>query len=230
MSPMIEARGLSRIYPMGSERIHALAGVDLQVEKGEFVALMGPSGSGKSTLMHILGCLDQPDEGSYLLDGQDTGSLSEEKRAHLRNTHIGFIFQTFNLLARTSALENAALPLFYGTHHGEWQQKARSALERVGLGKRLQHRPSELSGGEQQRVAIARALVNDPLLILADEPTGNLDSARGAEILQLLVDLWHEGRTLLIITHDSKIASFAKRVITLHDGHIISEEVQHVMV
>jgi putative ABC transport system ATP-binding protein len=218
---VIEATGLTRTYRMGTTVVHALRGASLRVAQGEFVALMGPSGSGKSTLMHLLGCLDTPTAGTYLLEGQDVNTLSGDERASVRNARVGFVFQTFNLLPRLSALDNVALPLLYQGHVEEVRQRAATALDRVGLGHRADHRPTEMSGGEQQRVAIARALVTGPALILADEPTGNLDSATGASILQLLSTLNAEGRTLVLVTHDPQVAGHAHRVVRMRDGQML---------
>jgi putative ABC transport system ATP-binding protein len=204
---IIETEDLTKIYRMGTVEVHALHKVNLRVETGEFVALMGPSGSGKSTLMHLLGCLDTATAGRYRLEGQDVSRLSRDERARLRNTRIGFVFQTFNLLPRLNALDNVALPLLYGG-------RAEGAAQRAG------HRPTELSGGERQRVAIARALVAAPALILADEPTGNLDRATGADIMRLLVELCADGRTILVVTHDAQVAAHARRVVYLEDGQI----------
>jgi putative ABC transport system ATP-binding protein len=221
---IIHTENLTRTYHMGNVVVNALCAVDLEVEAGEFVALMGASGSGKSTMMHLLGCLDTPTEGRYLLEGQDVNTLSKDERARVRNTHIGFIFQTFNLLPRLNALDNIALPLLYGRSQSEAKQRAGEALERVGLAARAQHRPNELSGGEHQRIAIARALVTDPALILADEPTGNLDSKTGASIMGLLVELNAEGRTILMVTHDAKVAVHAGRILQMQDGEIVNGE------
>jgi putative ABC transport system ATP-binding protein len=192
------------------------------VETGEFVALMGASGCGKSTMMHLLGCLDTPTDGRYLLEGRDVSTLSKDERARVRNTRIGFIFQTFNLLPRLNALDNIALPLLYGSSQHEARQRAGETLERVGLGLRAQHLPNELSGGERQRIAIARALVTNPALVLADEPTGNLDSKTGASIMRLLVELSGEGRTILMVTHDAKVAAHAGRILQMQDGEIVN--------
>ena len=219
---VIQTQNLTRTYAMGDSTVHALRGVSLGVESGEFVALMGASGSGKSTMMHILGCLDTPTAGRYLLESRDVSTLSKDERARLRNSRIGFVFQTFNLLPRLNALDNVALPLLYGHQDAGAKKRAGEALERVGLMPRAVHRPNELSGGERQRVAIARALVTDPALILADEPTGNLDSKTGAEILGLLVELCQEGRTLLMVTHDPKVAAHAGRVLHMQDGEIVN--------
>ena len=225
MSWVIETKALQRVYWMGENAVNALNGVDLQIAAGEFVALMGPSGSGKSTLMHILGCLDRPTSGDYWLEGQNISRSSDDHLARLRNARIGFIFQNFNLLPRASALENVGLPVLYRENASNWRDRAALALERVGLARRKEHRPAQLSGGERQRVAIARALVTDPALILADEPTGNLDSARGTEIMALLGELVHEGRTLLMVTHDAQIAAYAGRCITFRDGRIFTPPV-----
>jgi putative ABC transport system ATP-binding protein len=218
---IIQTEDLTRTYSLGNSTVNALRGVDLEVETGEFVALMGPSGSGKSTMMHLLGCLDTPTAGRYLLEGRDVSTLSKDERARVRNTRIGFIFQTFNLLPRLNALDNIELPLLYGRFDGESKKRAAEVLERVGLTTRAQHRPNELSGGERQRIAIARALVADPALILADEPTGNLDSKTGADIMLLLVGLCTEGRTILMVTHDAKVAANAGRILKMQDGVIL---------
>ena len=219
---VIQTENLTRTYAMGDSTVHALRGVSLAVESGEFVALMGASGSGKSTMMHILGCLDTPTAGRYLLEGRDVSTLSKDERARVRNARIGFVFQTFNLLPRLNAVDNVALPLLYGREDATAEKRAEAALERVGLMPRAGHRPNELSGGERQRVAIARALVTDPALILADEPTGNLDSKTGAEIMRLLVELYAEGRTLLMVTHDPKVAAHAGRILHMQDGEIVN--------
>ena len=218
---IIQTENLTRTYSLGNSIVNALRGVDLKVEAGEFVALMGPSGSGKSTMMHLLGCLDTPTAGRYLLEGRDVSTLSKDERARVRNTRIGFVFQTFNLLPRLNALDNIELPLLYGRYDGESKKRAAQALERVGLTSRAQHRPNELSGGERQRIAIARALVVDPALILADEPTGNLDSKTGADIMHLLVELCTEGRTILMVTHDAKVAANAGHILKMQDGVIL---------
>jgi len=218
---LIEVRGLWKSYSMQAEEVHALRGVDMDVEKGEYVAIMGPSGSGKSTLMNLLGCLDTPTRGSYRLNGREVSSMNDDELAHIRNQEIGFVFQTFHLLPRASALRNVELPLVYrGVRAEERNGRARKALESVDLGDRLQHRPNELSGGQRQRVAIARALVNQPSMVLADEPTGNLDSATGEEILAIFDGLNRRGNTLLVVTHEEDVAAHAKRFIRLRDGRV----------
>ncbi len=217
---LIETRALAKVYTMGDELVRALDGISLDIQAGEFVALMGASGCGKSTLLHLLGCLDTPTTGSYRLAGQKPQDMSERERARVRNTRIGFIFQTFNLLPGYTALENVRLPLVYqGLSAGTWEQ-ACQALERVGLAERKEHRPNELSGGQRQRVAIARALVTDPPILLADEPTGNLDSVTGAGILDLLVSLWKAGRTIVLVTHDPQVAARAGRILWMQDGRL----------
>ena len=220
---IIQVEHLTRTYRVGKSTVYALRGVAFEVDGGEFVALMGPSGSGKSTLMHLLGCLDTPTAGSYRLAERDVSTLSKDERARVRNAHIGFIFQSFNLLPRLNALENVALPLLYGRHVQDVEQRSLAALDRVRLIPRAQHHPDELSGGERQRVAIARALVTEPALILADEPTGNLDSQTGAEIMRLLAELCAEGRTILAVTHDAKVAAHAGRILQMEDGRLIQE-------
>jgi putative ABC transport system ATP-binding protein len=218
---VIEAKGLTKVYPMGSTRVHALRGVSLRVARGEFVALMGSSGSGKSTLMHLLGCLDTPTSGTYLLEGRDVSGLPGDARAKIRNERVGFVFQTFNLLPRLSALDNVALPLLYRGHAGNVRQQATMALDRVGLAHRTDHRPVEMSGGERQRVAIARALIAEPAVILADEPTGNLDSETGAAVMDLLAALHADGRTVLVVTHDTHVGAYAQRIVRIKDGRIV---------
>lgn len=223
---MIQMKNVTKTYMMGEEAVHALDGVNLTINDGEFVAIIGPSGSGKSTLMNIIGCLDVADTGEYILDGQAIEDYSENELAHIRNQKLGFVFQSFNLLSKLSALENVELPLVYlGVHNRERRQRGREALELVGLGDRLKHRPTELSGGQQQRVAVARALVTRPSLILADEPTGNLDQKTGQEILRLLRDIHDQGNTVVIITHDEYIAEQATRRIRILDGKVAEEEV-----
>jgi len=224
---MIETHDLTRVFNMGTHEVHALSGVNLRIFSGEFVALMGPSGSGKSTLMHVLGCLDTPTSGSYQLEGQEVSTLTDEQLASIRGKRVGYIFQSFNLLPRLSALENVLLPLMYQGRMNGAEKCAQAALDRVGLSDRAAHAPNELSGGEKQRVAIARALINDPALILADEPTGNLDSATGEEILDLLAGLHTDKRTILMVTHSEHASSFADRIILMRDGEIVQKEVSH---
>lgn len=225
MSGVIEVEKLEKVYGMGEGVVRALAGVSFGIERGEFVALMGPSGSGKSTLMHLLGCLDTPTSGRYWLEGEEIGRLSKRRRAQLRNRRIGFVFQTFNLLPRLTALENVIVPLRYRGRVPGARELAAEALAGVGLADRLGHRPSELSGGQRQRVAIARALVTNPALILADEPTGNLDSRTGAEVMELLRRLnEEEGRTIILVTHDQQLARYATRMIKLHDGYVVPSD------
>ena len=215
---------VKKIYQMGDSEVAALAGINLTISAGEFTAIMGPYGSGKSTLMNILGCLDRPTEGSYLLDGQEVAFMTDDQLAVTRNKKIGFVFQNFNLLPRISAMQNVALPLVYsGVPKKEREQKAIEALEAVGLEKRLDHRPNELSGGQRQRVAIARALVNDPTIIMADEPTGNLDSKSGVEVMAIFDKLNALGRTIILVTHEPDIAEYAKRVIHVRDGLIVRD-------
>ena len=221
---MIELNNITKVYQMGSQKVHALRGVDIKIEQGEFVAIVGTSGSGKSTLMNIIGSLDVPTSGQYILNGQNASELSDDEQAQLRNQEIGFVFQQFNLLARTPALKQVETPLMYaGVKSSERKKGAEEALKHVGLGERLDHKPDALSGGQQQRVAIARALVTHPSLLLADEPTGALDSRSGEEILQLFETLHAEGRTLILITHDMTVAQRAERIITLQDGLVISD-------
>ena len=220
----IRVRDLVKIYGEGDNRVVALGGVSLEIRAGEMVAIMGASGSGKSTLMNILGCLDRPTSGSYELMGEDVSRMTRDSLASVRNTRIGFVFQNFNLLSRTSALENVELPLIYGRASGKViAERARLALGRVGLADRSHHAPNQLSGGQQQRVAIARALVNDPSLLLADEPTGNLDTVTSVEVMHVFEDLNRSGMTIILITHEADIALFAKRVIVLRDGHVLED-------
>jgi putative ABC transport system ATP-binding protein len=218
---LIDTRDLWKTYVMGSEEIHALRGVSIQIERGEYVAIMGPSGSGKSTLMNLIGCLDTPSKGSYLLNGKQVSQMNDNELAQIRNEEIGFVFQTFNLLPRASALQNVELPLVYaGVATRDRQARAKAALEKVELGSRMSHKPNELSGGQRQRVAIARALVNNPSILLADEPTGNLDSKTGAEIMALFSRLHQAGNTIVLVTHEADIAAFARRSIHLRDGQV----------
>ena len=222
---IIETREITKDYHMGEVVVRALRGVDVTVSRGEFIAIMGASGSGKSTLMNVLGCLDQPTSGEYRLDGVDVSELSRDEYAEIRNQRIGFVFQTYNLLARTSALENVELPLFYDRAQRikDPRGSAVEALERVGLGDRLEHEPSELSGGEQQRVAIARALVNSPSIILADEPTGNLDSRTSVDVMSVFQELNDQGITVVLVTHEPDIAQYTKRIVVMRDGKIVSD-------
>ncbi len=225
MKTIIEAKNIIRTYRVGEIDVHALRGVSVTVGEGELVAIMGSSGSGKSTLMNILGCLDRPTSGEYYLDGREVNSLTNNEYASIRNEHIGFVFQVFNLLPRTSALDNVMLPLFYDRSNRikEPLKAAKEALEQVGLGERLHHEPNQLSGGQQQRVAIARALVNKPSILLADEPTGNLDSRTSIEILALFQELNDHGITIILVTHEQDIAAYSKRVILMRDGHILRD-------
>jgi len=222
--PLIVLEQVTKNYRVGSEIVHALRGVDLVIEPNEYVAIMGPSGSGKSTLMNILGCLDWPSSGRYLLDGTDVSILDDAALARIRNQKIGFVFQTFNLLPRATALKNVELPLIYaGIPADERRERAQAALASVGLGDRIRHKPPELSGGQRQRVAIARALVTRPSIILADEPTGNLDSKTGAELMELFEHIWRENNTVILVTHEEEIAQHARRIIRIRDGRIESD-------
>ena len=223
--PVIQAEGLTRSYTSGTTSVHALRGVDLSVERGEMVAIMGSSGSGKSTLMNLLGCLDVPTAGDYMLDGVRVNGLSRNELADLRNRKLGFVFQGFNLLARTSALENVELPLLYDRSGRKLDTRALAvaALERVGLGDRMEHQPSELSGGQQQRVSIARALITRPMLLLADEPTGNLDSETTVEIMRLFQELNEQGITIVLVTHEPEVSQYARRIVEVRDGRIVRD-------
>ena len=223
---VIKTQELAKVYEMGAEQVHALRGVDLEIRKGEYVAIMGPSGSGKSTLLNLIGCLDSPSSGKYWLAGRLVSDLDDDELAYIRNKEIGFVFQTFNLLPRATALHNVELPLIYnGTPAEERIEKAKKALERVDLTDRMGHKPNELSGGQRQRVAIARALVNNPSIVLADEPTGNLDSKTGEEIMALFENLYRQGNTIILVTHENDIARHAHRIIHIRDGKIASDEV-----
>jgi putative ABC transport system ATP-binding protein len=223
---VIVVDNLWKTYNMGAEQVHALRGVNLRIRHNEYVAIMGPSGSGKSTLMNLIGCLDTPTQGSYWLNGHEVSELNDDELARIRNKEIGFVFQTFNLLARATALHNVELPLIYnGTPAEERIDRAKAALAAVNLGERMYHKPNELSGGQRQRVAIARALINHPSIILADEPTGNLDSKTGAEIMALMDELHSKGNTIIVVTHEPDIASYAHRIVHIRDGEIASDEV-----
>jgi putative ABC transport system ATP-binding protein len=219
--PLIETRDLWKTYVMGDEEIHALKGVSIAIERGEYVAIMGPSGSGKSTLMNLIGCLDTPSKGTYLLNDKEVSLMNDNELARIRNEEIGFVFQTFNLLPRASALHNVELPLVYaGVSKKDRIERAKGALEKVELAQRMNHRPNELSGGQRQRVAIARALVNNPSILLADEPTGNLDSKTGIEIMSLFARLHSAGNTIIVVTHEADIAAYAHRVVSIRDGQV----------
>lgn len=222
---LIETKGIWKTYQVGAETVHALSGVDLTVRKGEYMAIMGPSGSGKSTLMNLIGCLDTPSQGQYHLNGRLVSTMNDDELALIRNKEIGFVFQTFNLLARASALHNVELPLIYsGTPADERLERAKDVLVKVGLGDRMNHKPNELSGGQRQKVAIARALINNPSLILADEPTGNLDSKSGIDILNLLTEINKGGNTIIVVTHERDIAACTRRIVYIRDGQIEKEE------
>lgn len=222
---IISMKNISKNYEMGEAMVQALADINVEVERGEFVAIVGPSGSGKSTLMNLIGCLDRPSEGEYHLDGEKVDELGDDQLAHIRNKKIGFVFQTFNLLPRTNCLHNVELPLLYSNvPRKEREKKALEMLTRVGLAGRVYHNPNELSGGERQRVAIARALVNDPAIVLADEPTGNLDSKTGSEIMAIFTNLNQEGKTIVLVTHERYIADYSRRIIALRDGRVVTED------
>lgn len=226
--PVIELKGITKTYGEGDTVVHALAGVDLTVVRGDYVAIMGPSGSGKSTMMNVIGCLDAPTSGRYLLDGVDVRRRPESQLALIRNRKIGFVFQSFNLIPRTTALSNVELPLAYaGVRASERRQRAHAALDHVGLGERVRHLPAQLSGGQQQRVAVARAIVTQPVLLLADEPTGALDSRSTADVLDLFDSLSAQGRTLVVITHEDEVAARAKRIVRMRDGRIVSDHAAH---
>jgi putative ABC transport system ATP-binding protein len=224
---LIEMKNITKNYEMGEATVHALRGIDLGVESGEFLAIIGPSGSGKSTLMNMIGCLDRPSSGEYYLEGHKVDELNDDALAAIRNKSIGFVFQTFNLLPRANCLHNVELPLLYSSvGRKDRERKAMEMLTRVGLGSRVHHNPNELSGGERQRVAIARALVNDPKIVLADEPTGNLDSKTGSEIMAILSELNAEGKTIILVTHEKYIAEYSRRVVYLKDGQVVSEDAE----
>ncbi len=228
-NPLIKITQIKRDFVLGNEMVYVLKGIDLEINKGEYVALMGPSGSGKSTLMNLLGCLDTPTSGHYILNGKDVSKMHDNELAEIRNKEIGFVFQTFNLLPRTTALDNVALPMIYaGYSKSERKERAIKVLQQVNLGDRMDHQPNQLSGGQRQRVAIARALVNSPSIILADEPTGNLDSKTSDEIMKLLDDIHKNGNTIILVTHEEEIAAHAKRIIRLRDGMIESDTLKQV--
>jgi putative ABC transport system ATP-binding protein len=225
MSNLIEIKNITKLYEMGEEKLYALRGIDLAIEKNEYVAIMGPSGSGKSTLMNIIGCLDTPTSGDYILNGKDVHEMDDDELAEIRNREIGFVFQTFNLLPRSNALHNVELPLVYsGLPRAERLKRAEDALINVGLSDRMTHKPNELSGGQRQRVAVARALINNPSIILADEPTGNLDTKTGEEIMGLIKELNNKGNTIIIVTHEEDIAKHANRIVKIRDGMIESDK------
>jgi len=227
MKPLIKISNIKRDFALGNEIVYVLKGIDLEIKKGEYVALMGPSGSGKSTLMNLLGCLDTPTSGTYILNGKDVSQMQDDELADIRNKEIGFIFQTFNLLPRTTALDNVALPMIYAGHSkSERNARATEVLKQVNLADRMDHQPNQLSGGQRQRVAIARALVNKPSIILADEPTGNLDSKTSEEIMVLLEEIHQNGNTIIVVTHEEDIAAHAKRIIRMRDGMIESDNVK----
>ncbi|MCG9972998.1 ABC transporter ATP-binding protein [Christiangramia crocea] len=229
MSKVIEIRDITRDFPLGQEVVKVLKGIDLDIERGEYVAFMGPSGSGKSTLMNLLGCLDTPTSGTYILNGKDVSKMSDDELAEIRNKEIGFVFQTFNLLPRTTALDNVALPMVYaGASKNDRIERAKEVLRSVGLGDRMDHKPNQLSGGQRQRVAVGRALVNKPSIILADEPTGNLDSKTSLEIMNLFDEIHAAGNTVILVTHEEDIAKHAHRIIRLMDGTVASDEKKSV--
>lgn len=222
---LIKIKDITRDFPLGNEIVHVLKGIDLEIFKGEYVALMGPSGSGKSTLMNILGCLDTPTSGTYILNGKDVSQMNDDELADIRNKEIGFVFQTFNLMPRTTALDNVALPMIYaGYSKNERNKRATEVLTQVGLSDRMDHKPNQLSGGQRQRVAVARALINKPSIILADEPTGNLDSKTSLEIMNLFNEIYANGNTVILVTHEEEIAAYAHRIIRLRDGMVEKDE------